>query len=165
MTLNKEALEAAYEALGEDTTGWSISAAIQAYLDAAEVVERTHKRPTAALQNALDERDEARREAADNGKMIAALRKELEQIASEAEENCKRHTEPNIGNFFMAGIAQRIPEILTDTAEAARGYQLVDDEHVVMPTRTIVHAISATRALLRYIGPPLNLPSAHENLP
>ena len=58
MKLDPKALEAACKAYGP------MEAAIQAYLNTADLVPRTHKRPTAALQNALDERDEARRKLA-----------------------------------------------------------------------------------------------------
>ena len=63
MTLNKEALEAAEQQFApklSDDMKAHLHRAVERAVAVADLVPRTHKRPTAALQNALDERDEAR---------------------------------------------------------------------------------------------------------
>ena len=126
---------------------------INAYLDTADLVPRSSVELdgmgwTAATQ-LQTERDEARAQ-------IAALREALEQMGKEAAENTKRHHQPTIGYFFMAGVAETVPKLLTDTAEAARGYQLVDDEHVVMP-------MEPTNRILEYLYGPFISASSHQS--
>ena len=114
-----------------------------------DVHSKEHGELQMAYETALCDRAEARAQ-------LAALRDALEQMGKEADENTKRHHQPTIGYFFMAGVAETVPKLLTDTAEAARGYQLVDDEHVVMP-------MEPTNRILEYLYGPFLSASSHQS--
>ena len=84
MKLDKKALEAAEDALWHNSPPGSeinLAPAIRAYLDDADLVARSDLLFQQKLRfDMLQERDEARCHAADNGKMIAALRGALEEL-------------------------------------------------------------------------------------
>ena len=109
-------------------------AAFKETLDAADLVERedyNDLKDTLRSRHdlhirTLDERDKARRLAAENGKMLAALRAALDQIADHAPWGG-----PDVRDYikWMQGVARAV---LTDTEEAAAQWVRVDDEHVVI---------------------------------
>ena len=74
-------------------------------------------------QKRTDERDEALQQ-------LAALREALEFVVADAEAYFKRSSHDRCPWESIHKIA---PAVLTDTASAAAQYQLVDDEHVVVP--------------------------------
>ena len=113
-----------------------LSSAIQAYLDAADLVPRSdYKMALKRAMLAVKERDEARAQ-------IAALRKV-----------CVRALQ-DVRSGYVLKATESIKAALTDTAKAAEGWQRVDDEHVLMP-------LEPTNRIIEYLYGSFISASAH----
>ncbi len=135
MTLDSKALSAARKAVRGEGLGVRAceERLIKAYLDAADLVGRSELdefRASAEHQAAILDRDIARREAEEQGRYVAALREALQwALAYAGPELEALAVLPNKSRKRLA----QARAALTDTAEAAARYRLVDDEHVVVP--------------------------------
>ena len=146
---------------------------INAYLDAADLVPRWDldeaiNRAEASEYNfgfVLKERDEARREANDYGELcehskqqrdelykqrqqMAALRGAAQDLLNRLADYHKKHL-PEWGSHEDQECEGRLITILTDTAEATRGYQLVEWQPIATAPKTGGNFISYDSGLVR----------------
>ena len=143
MTLDAKALDAAFDAIDAAGAPRDIECAIQAYLDAAGLAPRVQmdNAVSKARMSAVEERDEARREAddylhelvderarADDAfKQLAALREALDTITRSF------WTDGEPGDERVADLQEMAKAALAYAAKAAAQWVRVDDEHVVVP--------------------------------
>ena len=146
MKLNEETLEAA------------ISEAVQKIFNELELVPQDDLNRWIRWHNDVrDERDEARRLAAENGKQIAALRGVLERIEPYLGHE-SGPKDPKGGRFPTWG--QIIRAALTDTAKAAAQYQRVPEGWGVYP-REPTEEMTKPSDYLQCIFPRLGMSRAY----
>lgn len=153
MTLNPEVLEATENAFApqlSDDMKAHLHRAVERAVAVADLLEHRE------LNEALVKRNEARGEAEELGKKLAARQEAAEHALSEIEFRIKPETgEPFIRLKDTGSLGyghRRLDEVLTDTTKAAALYQRVPKGYVAVPFSAVHGAVELGRDFYKGIG-------------